>query len=87
MNNMKSDEIIKIIKDRVACIEPTYLDIKDDSRLHENHNSGAAGHYTITIISKRFINLSIIEQHKLVYKCLRDLIPFPIHALAIKTKI
>ncbi|AGF48469.1 BolA protein [Candidatus Kinetoplastibacterium oncopeltii TCC290E] len=86
MNNIKSDKIIELIKVRLSHLEPTYIDIRDDSSLHENHNNNSAGHYTIKIMSDKFINLSTIEQHKLVYKCLKDLIPFPIHALAINTK-
>ncbi|AGF49183.1 BolA family protein [Candidatus Kinetoplastidibacterium galati] len=86
INNIQSDTITEIIESRLACLEPTYLSIRDDSSMHENHNNNSAGHYYITIMSDKFINLSTIEQHRLVYKCLRDLIPFPIHALAINTK-
>lgn len=86
INNIQSDKIIEIIEIRLECLEPTHLNIIDDSSLHENHNNNSAGHYTIKIMSNKFKNLSIIEQHKLVYKCLKDLIPFPIHALAINTK-
>ena len=47
---------------------------------------GDNNHYSATIKSSQFNNLSKIEQHKLVYKALKGKMGNELHALAIKTK-
>ena len=47
---------------------------------------GDNNHYSAIIKSKAFINLSKIEQHKLVYKSLKGKMGNELHALAITTE-
>ena len=76
---------IALIRTRLAPLAPTTLDIRDDSHLHAGHAGaeGGAGHYHVRIVSIRFAGMSPVARHRLVYDLLQDLIPFPIHALAL----
>lgn len=44
-------------------------------------------HYRATVISKQFIGLSKIAQHRLVYNALREELKEQIHALQLTTQI
>ena len=47
--------------------------------------TGSKDHFNVIIISKSFNGLTLIEQHRLVYKILDDMITKEIHALQLKT--
>lgn len=81
MNESREDTI----RARLASLEPHDLQIIDESHLHAGHagSRNGAGHYRIIIASPRFKGLAPVARHRLVYDCLDDLMPFPIHALAI----
>ena len=71
----------------LAQLNPSYLNIQDDSALHAGHagNTGG-GHFTVTIISDNFDGLSIIKRHRLVYDAAKVLMEKDIHALSIHAK-
>ena len=69
------EEIIKLIKDTIP---DATIEIKD--------LMGDNNHYTATIKSKLFKNLSKIDQHKLVYKSLKGKMGNELHALSITTE-
>jgi len=73
------------LRDALAALSPTKLDIQDDSHLHAGHagNTGG-GHYTVTIESAEFEGLSLLKRHQLVYKAVGSLMENEIHALSIK---
>jgi BolA protein len=77
--------LIDEMRSRLATLEPTKLDIKDDSALHAGHagNTGG-GHFTLTIVSSQFCGKSQIIRHRSVYQALTGLIPNRIHALSIQ---
>ncbi|MEI7569300.1 MAG: BolA family protein [Alcaligenaceae bacterium] len=77
-----------LLKERLATLNASQLDIYDESHLHAGHagNKGGASHFRATIVAECFSNQSMIAQHRLVYDLLRDLIPYPIHALALSTR-
>ena len=68
-------EIEKLIKD---LIPDASIEIKD--------LMGDNNHYSATITSAQFNNISKIEQHKLVYKSLKGKMGNELHALSITTK-
>ena len=72
------------IRSKLAILEPTVLNIQDDSAQHAGHagNSGG-GHFTLTIVSSHFCEKSQIMRHRIIYQALADLIPSKIHALSI----
>ncbi|AGF47030.1 BolA protein [Candidatus Kinetoplastibacterium desouzaii TCC079E] len=87
INTTKIISITEIIKDRLSILKPSILYIEDFSDDHKNHNQAAnSGHYKITISSHEFNGLSKVNQHRLVYKYLNDLIPSPIHAIILNIK-
>lgn len=81
----ESTDRIALIRQRLAVLEPVSLDIQDDSHLHAGHegSKNGASHYRVHIVSSRFAGLTAVARHRLVYHHLRDLIPYPIHALAL----
>ena len=47
--------------------------------------TGGGDHFRAEVVSDRFIGLSLIEQHKLVYGVFGNEVGAAIHALSIKT--
>jgi BolA protein len=75
-----------LLAERLAALEPTALEVIDESHLHIGHAGaqGGARHFRVRIVSNRFQGLRTLARHRLVYDCVRDLMPHPIHALAIE---
>jgi BolA family transcriptional regulator, general stress-responsive regulator len=71
---------------RLAELHPSTLDIQDDSALHAGHAGSEAGgrHFSVTIVSEHFLGLSRLARHRAVLDRVGDLIPHPVHALAIR---
>ena len=74
------------LKDRLAPLAPVVLDIADDSAEHAGHAGAAAGggHFSLLIVSEQFAGLSRLARHRAVLDRVGDLIPLPVHALAIR---
>jgi BolA protein len=83
-----STERMQLLKDRLAPLAPTYLDIIDESHLHAGHEGSKSGasHFRVVIWTDKFDGLSTLAKHRLVYDRVHDLMPYPIHALAIVAK-
>jgi len=81
-------ERIAQIRSRLAALSPASLEIEDESHLHVGHAgaAGGAGHYRVHITADCFAGLTPVARHRLVYHHLHDLIPHPIHALAIHAR-
>ena len=79
---------VATIKDRLATLQPSYLDVIDDSAQHAGH-AGArdgGGHYRVHIVSERFAGLATMARHRLVYDALGTLMNGAIHALSITAR-
>lgn len=78
----------QLLNDRLQALNPTELEIVDQSHLHIGHEGSKDGssHFHVTIASDQFKGLNTLARHRLVYQQVHDLIPFPIHALAIDAK-
>jgi len=75
---------VELLRERLAVLQPTRLDIIDDSARHAGHaGSTGGGHYTVTIESSLFSAKTTIIRHRMVYQAVGDLIPSRIHALSI----
>ena len=61
-----------LLQERLTALNASELTIQDESHLHAGHagNQGGASHFRATIVDD----------------LLRDLIPYPIHALALTTR-
>lgn len=78
---------VELIRARLAALEPSQLDIRDDSAQHAGH-AGAkeGGHYAVRIVAPRFAGLSTMQRHRLVYDAIGDLAQQRIHALSITAR-
>jgi len=78
--------IDQILKEK---LEATHVEIIDESHLHRGHKAaGGGGHYTVIVVSKKFEEVNLLDQRRLVYSALDEQIngtPKMIHALQIKS--
>lgn len=79
-------DIAAILRERLADLQPSELEIHDDSAAHVGHAGSAngAGHFSLLIVSNAFRGVPRLARHKQVIGRLDDLLPHPIHALSIK---
>jgi BolA protein len=78
------ERIQQLLCDR---LQPVRFELTDDSAKHAGHAGAKAGggHYNVTIVSQSFAGLSLLEQHRLVYDTLGEMMGREIHALALTT--
>jgi len=74
-----------LIRQRLAVLEPETYTLEDESEQHRGHAGAASGggHFSLTIVSPRFRNLSTLARHRLVYEAMGELMQHEIHALSI----
>jgi len=74
-----------VLADRLRALGPAVLEIHDDSEEHAGHAGAAAGggHFSVTIVSEHFRGLTRLARHRAILDRVGDLIPNPVHALAI----
>jgi BolA protein len=68
-----------------AALQPSELEVGDDSHLHVGHAGAASGggHYRVKIVSERFEGQRLVMRHRLVYDAVQGMMHTDIHALAI----
>jgi len=77
--------IAEMRKRLTASLNPSQLEIEDQSHLHVGH-AGAKegkGHFKVNIVASAFAGLSPIKRHRLVYEALGTMMDSDIHALTI----
>ena len=79
-------DVPALLRSRLAPLAPQHLDIRDDSAAHAGHAgaAGGGGHFSLTIVSERFSGAPRLARHRAVLDRVGDLIPHPVHALAIR---
>jgi BolA family transcriptional regulator, general stress-responsive regulator len=68
-----------------SAFSPLTLEITDDSHRHAGH-AGARdgrGHFSVTIVSAKFMDTKPLERHRMVYAALGSLMQTDIHALSV----
>jgi BolA protein len=79
--------VVATIRERLErALQPTRLDIADESHLHAGHSAQArAGesHFRVLIVSPEFAGKSRVARHRLVNELLADQLATKVHALAI----
>ena len=77
------------IRERLAALEPSAIELTDESAQHAGHAGAAPGggtHWRLRIVSARFAGQPAVARHRMVYQALGELMRHPIHALAIKAR-
>jgi BolA family transcriptional regulator, general stress-responsive regulator len=72
----------------MAALEPTRLEVINESHLHAGHRSSPGtgdSHFRLVVVSQKFTGLSRVARQRLVNQALASLIGTPIHALAMET--
>ena len=74
------------LRKRLASLDPSVLEIYDDSAEHAGHTgaAGGGGHFSLLIVSEVFAGLPRLQRHQRVLHEVADLLPNPVHALSIK---
>jgi BolA protein len=81
----RAQDVKTALEERLASLAPTMLEIRDDSAKHAGHAGAASGarHFSVTVVSERFLGLTRVARHRAILERVGDLIPYPVHALAI----
>jgi len=74
------------LRQRLAPLSPQAIEIHDDSLEHAGHAGAASGggHFSVIIVSEAFAGQPRLARHRAVLDRVGDLIPNPVHALAIQ---
>jgi BolA protein len=70
----------------MVALEPTRLDVINESEMHAGHRSSPGtgeSHFRIVIVSEKFKGASRLARHRMVNEALADELEGRIHALAL----
>ena len=75
------------IRERLlVALEPTRLDIENESELHAGHR-GSPGtgesHFRVLVVSPKFAGQGRVQRHRLVNEALAGIVGTRVHALAL----
>jgi BolA family transcriptional regulator, general stress-responsive regulator len=82
---VNTERMTKIRERLEAAFTPDILEIVDDSHRHAGH-AGAKdgrGHFSVRIVSAKFIGTKTLERHRMIYAALGSLMQTDIHALSV----
>jgi BolA family transcriptional regulator, general stress-responsive regulator len=72
------------LKERLQSLNPTYLEIVNESAGHGGYYPGKESHFKVVIVSEIFAGLRLVQRHQKVYAAVGELLGAGIiHALAI----
>ncbi|MEK6805433.1 MAG: BolA family protein [Pseudomonadota bacterium] len=79
---------IEKIRSALQALQPTLLEIEDESHRHAGHAGAASGHghFRVRIVSPVFSGLTPIARHRKVYEAMGALMQTDVHALAIEAR-
>ena len=80
-------QIKKLLEEKmVAFFEPVFLSIENESYKHSSQQKNLTeSHFKLIVVSNKFINVSQVERHRLIYKLINNLLNNEIHALELHT--
>ena len=70
----------------MIALEPTRLDVVNESELHAGHRSSPGtgeSHFRLIVVSPRFSGMSRVNRHRLINEALAEELAGGLHALAI----
>lgn len=77
---------IAAMRELLAILNPTSLQIIDESHKHDGH-AGArdgGGHYLLQIVTSEFVGKGTLARHRMIYSALGKMMKCEIHALNIQ---
>lgn len=86
MSDLAGQRVKRIRTCLVGALDPSEIQITDDSAAHAGHAGAATGrgHFSVTLRAAAFAGKSSIERHRMIYAALGSLMQTDIHALAIR---
>lgn len=84
---MNTEERVAEIEKRLAeLLQASQVEVIDEGHKHVGHEGAkdGRGHFRVKVASPLFSGLPTIQQHRLVYQAMGDLMQSDIHALAIE---
>ena len=78
----------KIRQKLMVALNPTRLDVVNESELHAGHRSSPGtgeSHFRVLIVSDAFTGKSRVERHRMVNTALAEEVGKKVHALALGT--
>ena len=79
----------RIVARLMEALEPTALEVIDESDRHAGHAGARAGggtHYRVRIVSAKFAGLNRVARHRMVYSHLPAEFADGLHALALDAR-
>jgi len=70
----------------MVALEPTRLDVINESELHAGHRSSPGSgesHFRLIVVSPRFAGLTRVGRHRLINEALAEELKGRLHALAV----
>ena len=89
MDALATGPVATEMRRRLESLEPTRLDLVDDSEKHRGHggyNPAGESHFSLAIESAAFAGKSRVERQRMVHRALGDLLDSRVHALSIKAR-
>jgi BolA protein len=87
---MIEDDIRMALTEHFSTPSIFFLEIKDNSHLHQGHGDFKkvkgvlkGTHIDLTVVWEGFVDIKILQRHKMIYKILDHLLKSHIHALSI----
>tara|TARA_B110000438_G_C15748566_1_gene621869 strand:- start:653 stop:916 length:264 start_codon:yes stop_codon:yes gene_type:complete len=81
---MIENKIKELLKKKINI---SFISIKDLRSRHTNHQTYSGGaHLKLLIVSNDFIDVSLINRHRMIYNLIGPMIRNEIHAISIKAK-
>jgi stress-induced morphogen len=83
MNEKRITAIRQALEER---FRPEYLEVEDESHLHEGHAGAESGmgHFRVTIVAQAFQGMPALQRHKAVFDALGSLMKTDIHAVSVR---
>lgn len=77
---------IQTMREQLASLNPSFLEIIDESDKHAGHagSRDGGGHYLLQIISTQFAGKGTLARHRMIYSALGEMMKHEIHALNIQ---
>lgn len=82
-NSERIPRIKQLLMDK---LKADSVEVIDESHKHAGHAGAKTGmgHFEVHIVASAFAGKSILQQHRMVYEALGDMMQKDIHALSIK---